>query len=41
MMGDNRDNSDDSRAIGQIPISSILGRAFTRYWPPQRFGWFS
>ena len=40
MMGDNRDNSDDSRVIGQIPASSVLGRAFTRYWPLQRVGWF-
>ena len=39
MMGDNRDNSDDSRSIGTIPRTSILGRAFVTYWPLTRVGW--
>jgi signal peptidase I len=40
MMGDNRDNSDDSREIGEVAGSRILGRAFVTYWPPQRIGLF-
>ncbi len=39
MMGDNRDNSEDSRFIGQIPAGWMLGRAFVRYWPITRVGW--
>jgi signal peptidase I len=39
MMGDNRDISDDSRVIGQIPSGWVLGRAFVRYWPIDRVGW--
>jgi signal peptidase I len=37
-MGDNRPNSRDSRFIGPIPIRSVIGRAFFRFWPPSRFG---
>ncbi len=33
VMGDNRANSRDSRYIGPIPIESIAGRAFVRFWP--------
>ena len=33
VMGDNRPASNDSRAWGPIPISSIIGRVWVRYWP--------
>ena len=33
VMGDNRGNSKDSRFIGTIPKSLIVGRAFIRVWP--------
>lgn len=33
VMGDNRDNSTDSRCFGPIRKSSIVGRAFIRVWP--------
>jgi signal peptidase I len=33
VMGDNRDNSSDSRFIGTIPVDSVVGRAFAVIWP--------
>ena len=33
VMGDNRANSRDSRFFGPVPIDSITGRAFARFWP--------
>ncbi|EGL84214.1 signal peptidase I [Caldalkalibacillus thermarum TA2.A1] len=35
VMGDNRANSRDSRNIGTIPISSVVGRADLVFWPLQ------
>jgi signal peptidase I len=32
-MGDNRNNSGDSRVFGQVPLSAIMGEAFAIYWP--------
>jgi signal peptidase I len=37
-MGDNRSNSKDSRYIGTIPGSLIVGRAFIRVWPLSKIG---
>jgi signal peptidase I len=38
MMGDNRDESDDSRFWGPVPRRWIIGEAFFTYWPPDRIG---
>ena len=36
MMGDNRNDSADSRVFGPVPRSAILGQAFAIYWPIPR-----
>lgn len=33
VLGDNRDNSNDSRAFGPVEREYILGRVWLRYWP--------
>ena len=38
VMGDNRSNSEDSRVIGPIDESKIVGHAFLILWPPGDFG---
>jgi len=38
VMGDHRQKSADSRAFGPIPESSVIGRAFLRYWPLSTIG---
>jgi signal peptidase I len=38
MMGDHRENSDDSRVWGAEPRDEILGIARFRYWPLDRLG---
>ncbi|MGD0054762.1 MAG: signal peptidase I [Acidimicrobiales bacterium] len=40
MMGDNHDNSCDSRTWGTVPKSSIIGKVFLRIWPLSRIKWF-
>jgi signal peptidase I len=34
VLGDNRNNSSDSRSFGTITPQSIVGRAWLVYWPP-------
>jgi len=38
VMGDHRQASEDSRAFGPIPVSSVIGRVLIRYWPLSAFG---
>lgn len=33
MMGDNRNNSNDSRSFGPVPLEKIVGQVIFRYWP--------
>jgi signal peptidase I len=33
VMGDHRDDSDDSRVYGQVPVKDVVGRAFVVIWP--------
>ncbi len=39
VMGDNRNNSEDSRTFGPVNRSSVVGRAFVRIWPLSHTGW--
>ena len=38
VMGDNRDNSEDSRNLGPISEDDIMGRGLWRIYPPTRIG---
>ena len=38
VMGDNRENSADSRYFGAVPQANLIGVAFLRYWPLDRIG---
>lgn len=40
VLGDNRENSNDSRAFGPVFRDNILGRVWLRYWPFNQFTLF-
>jgi signal peptidase I len=37
VMGDNRNNSSDSRSWGFVPIDNVIGKALVVYWPPNKW----
>ncbi len=37
VMGDNRNNSSDSRAWGIVPLENVIGKALMVYWPPEKW----
>ncbi len=40
VMGDNRNNSNDSHIWGFLPQGQVIGRTWARFWPVNRLHWF-
>ncbi len=38
VLGDNRNNSEDSRFFGYVPRGNVVGKSLFVYWPAQRIG---
>ncbi|MEM6869330.1 MAG: signal peptidase I, partial [Cyanobacteria bacterium P01_C01_bin.121] len=41
VMGDNRNDSNDSHVWGFLPIENVIGRALLRFWPLDKAGTIS
>lgn len=41
VMGDNRENSSDSRYFGSIDVDTVFGKAIVTYWPLDRIGFLN
>jgi signal peptidase I len=39
VIGDNRNNSSDSRTGWTLPRKNIIGKAWLSIWPPSKWGW--
>lgn len=37
VLGDNRNNSADSRVWGMVPLDYVIGKALFVYWPPEKW----
>jgi signal peptidase I len=38
VLGDNRNNANDSHQWGTVPADNIIGKALFIYWPPDKWG---
>ena len=38
LLGDNRDESIDSRTFGPVSLDRVVGTVLVRFWPPGRYG---
>lgn len=41
VLGDNRDQSNDSRFWGELPMANVQAKAVFLYWPPSRWGFIN
>lgn len=38
VLGDNRNNSNDSHSGWTVPLDNVIGKAWFTYWPPSKLG---